>query len=80
MDYYFAPVVDKRIHGWHAELGGWLPALRQCRFSVHAGRMNRVDPFWFAYAENRYSNASPVEVLLTNIPEVYAYVTVSWSN
>jgi hypothetical protein len=77
MDYYFAPVVEKRIHGWHAEVG--LRALNEAGFSAvfSIGYVNRIDPRYFSLVCAGYSDRAAFGVLLADIPRTYLQLTLS---
>jgi hypothetical protein len=77
MDYYFAPVVDRRIHGWHANLGVVMQTRLGADLSVALGYTNRVDPYMLGYAERGWSSVSPMQVLLQNVPELHLLLSLS---
>jgi hypothetical protein len=78
MDYYFAPMVDRRIHGWHVDLGFCVLKTPKFDACVSIGRINRVDPRLYAYALKGYAGLRPAELILTDMPSERLQFWVRW--
>ena len=76
MNYHFAPVVDKRIWGWHAQAGLAVGAIRRTELRVSIGYVNRVDPRLYERARRGFVNWSTFRILLHNIAEPHLMLSL----
>ena len=70
MDYYFAPVAERRIHGWHAYAGATMTSRPGVAITLAAGYVNRVDPHMLGYAVRGWSSVTPTQVFLQDVPRL----------
>jgi len=84
MDYHFAPVLEKRICGWHTGVGVEVLGLRRSSVTVTVGYVNLVDPWLYQKSRlgrERWSEwpPLPIEVLLCNMPKVSCVIRMTWT-
>ena len=78
VDYYFAAVSEKRIHGWHVELGVRAFHAGDKELSIVLGHINCIDPeFWKQVTHG--DRLLPHEVLISNINKQYLLLRLGWT-